>query len=192
MLDGAIQGALMIGFGALGSLLLWVLVGRKIITKYGADAWIARLKQPDDDMKAAIDSLVSGIFIEKMMVMAWNWFLTAEIPTGKTAEDENGIQKPITTTPYQSLIDATSRAILLKFKSMRGGLTTQGNAQLAESLGDGAAPFLASLAGPRKGQSTDEWVLEQAMMKALEPNGILTKKINSLVGNITQGGAEGW
>ena len=192
VLDGGVQGALMIGFGALGSLLLWVLVGRKIITKYGADAWISRLKQPDEDMKAAIDSLVSGIFNEKMMVMAWNWFLTAEIPTGKTAEDENGIEHPITTTPYQSLIDATSRAIILKFKSRRGGLTTQGNAQLVEQLGDGAAPFLASLAGPRKGQTTAEWVIEQALMKALEPNGILGKKLNSLANNISQGGAEGW
>lgn len=182
----------MIGFGALGSLLLWVLVGRKIITKYGADAWIARLKDPDDDMKAAIDSLVSGIFNEKMMVMAWNWFLTAEIPTGKNQIGEDGLEKPITTTPYQSLISATSTAILLKFKSMRGGLTTQGNAQLAESLGDGAAPFFASLAGPRKGQSTAEWVVEQALIKALEPNGILSKKLNNLTNNTNGSGAESW
>lgn len=192
LLDGAVQGALMIGFGALGSLLLWVLVGRKIITKYGADAWIARLKDPDDDMKAAIDSLVSGIFNEKMMVMAWNWFLTAQIPTGKEETLEDGTTRPITTTPYRSLIDATTQAIFLKFKAMRGGLTTQGNAQLAESLGDGAAPFLASLAGPRKGQSTAEWVIEQALMKALEPNGILGKKLNNLVANTNGGGAENW
>lgn len=192
LLDGAVQGALMIGFGALGSLLLWVLVGRKIITKYGADAWIARLKDPDDDMKAAIDTLVGNIFNEKVMVSAWNWFLTAPIPTGKTEVDEAGTEKPIMTTPYQSLIDATSRAILLKFKSMRGGLTTQGNAQLAESLGDAGAPFLASLAGPRKGQTTAEWVIEQALMKALEPNGILGKKLNNLAANTNSGGAEGW
>ena len=186
MLDGAIQGALMIGFGALGSLLLWVLVGRRIITKYGADAWIARLREPDEDMKAAIDSLVSGIFNEKMMVMAWNWFLTAEIPTGKTEEGEDGLQHPITTTPYQSLIDATSRAILLKFKSMRGGLTTQGTAQLGEMLaGDGAAPFLASL-GPRKGQSTVEWVVEQAVAK------YLGKALNNSAVNTNANGAEGW
>ena len=108
LVDGAIQGALMIGFGALGSLLLWVLVGRKIITKYGADAWIARLKEPDDDMKAAIDSLVSGIFNEKMMVMAWNWFLTAQIPTGKKETLEDGTEREVTTTPYQSLIQATT------------------------------------------------------------------------------------
>jgi len=124
--------------------------------------------------------------------MAWNWFLTAQIPTGKNEIGEDGIEHPITTTPYQSLIDATSRAIFQKFKAMRGGLTTQGNAQLAESLGDGAAPFLASLAGPRKGQSTAEWVIEQALMKALEPNGILGKKLNSLANNVSQGGAEGW
>jgi len=180
----------MIGAGALGSLLLWVLVGRSIITKYGADAWIARLSDPDEDMKKALESLTSNILNEKMMVLAWNWFLTAQIPTGKNEIGEDGIEKPITTTPYQSLIQATSTAILLKFKSMRGGLTTQGNAQLAESLGDGAAPFLASLAGPRKGQSTAEWVIEQALMKALEPNGILGKKLNSLANNVTSSGAE--
>jgi len=182
----------MIAAGAIGSLLMWVLIGRKIITKYGADAWIARLKDPDDDMKLAIDALVGNIFNEKVMVQAWNWFLTAPIPTGKVEVDEAGVEKPITTTPYQSLIDATSRAILLKFKSMRGGLTTQGNAQLADSLGAEGAPFLASLAGPRKGQSTAEWVIEQALMKALEPNGLLGKKLNSLVNNTSQGGAEGW
>jgi hypothetical protein len=187
LLSGAIEGALMIGFGALGSLLLWVLVGRRIITKYGADAWIARLKDPDDDMKEAIDALMSGILNEKMMVAAWNWFLTAQIPTGKTEVDEAGTEKPITTTPYQSLIDATSRAILLKFKSMRGGLTTQGNAELAEG-----APFLASL-GPRKGQSTAEWVLEQALMKALQPGGMLEQKLKGLTGvNSASNGVEGW
>ena len=192
VLDGVVQGALMIGFGALGSLLLWVLVGRKIITKYGADAWIARLSDPDDDMKRALESLTSNILNEKMMVLAWNWFLTAQIPTGKKETLEDGTEREVTTTPYQSLIQATTTAIFLKFKAMRGGLTTQGNAQLAESLGDGAAPFLASLAGPRKGQSTAEWVIEQALMKALEPNGILGKKLNNLAGNISASGAEGW
>jgi len=190
LLDGVISGLLMIGAGALGSLLLWVLVGRSIITKYGADAWIARLKDPDEDMQKAIDSLIGNVFNEKMMVQAWNWFLTAPLPTGKTEEGEDGIQKPITTTPYQSLIDATSRAILMKFKSMRGGLATQGNAVLASELGD-AAPFLASL-GPRKGQSTAEWVLEQAMMKALQPGGFLEKKLKNLNGESLNTGAEGW
>ena len=188
LLDGALQGALMIGFGALGSLLLWVLVGRRIITKYGADAWIARLSEPDEAMEKAIDSLVGRIFDEKMMSAAWNWFLTAQIPTGKKETLEDGTERPITTTPYQSLIGATTQAIFLKFKSMRGGLTTQGTAALE---GD-AAPFLAGLAGPRKGQSTAEWVIEQALMKALEPNGILGKKLNSLAANATSGGAEGW
>jgi len=171
-------------------LLLLVLVGRKIITKYGADAWIARLKDPDPEMEAAINALVGGIFNEKMMVMAWNWFLTAQIPTGKTEQDDTGMEKPIMTTPYQSLIEATSRAILLKFKSMRGGLATQGNAALAAELGE-AAPFLASL-GPRKGQSTAEWVLEQAMMKALQPGGFLEKKLKGLTGEVSSTGAEGW
>jgi hypothetical protein len=190
VLDGVVQGALMIAFGALGSLLLWVLVGRRIITKYGADAWISRLKDPDADMKAAIDSLVSGIFNEKMMVMAWNWFLTAQIPTGKNEVTDTGEERPITTTPYQSLIDATSRAILLRFKSMRGGLATQGNAALAAELGD-IAPMIAQL-GPRKGQSTAEWVLEQAMMKALQPGGMLDRKLKALNGEVSSTGAEGW
>jgi len=182
-----LDGALYVAFGAIGSLLLWVLVGRKIITKYGADAWIARLKEPDEEMTAAIDALVSRIFNEKMMAMAWNWFLTAQIPTGKVEVGEDGTEKPITTTPYQSLIEATSQAILLKFKSMRGGLTTQGNAELAEG-----APFLAGLAGPRKGQSTAEWVLEQALMKALQPGGMLEQKLKALTGVNTVSGVEGW
>jgi hypothetical protein len=181
-----LEGAFMIAAGAIGSLLMWVLIGRKIITKYGADAWIARLKDPDDDMKLAIDALVGNIFNEKVMVQAWNWFLTAPISTGKTAVDEAGVETPITTTPYQSLIDATSRAILLKFKSMRGGLTTQGNAELAEG-----APFLAGLAGPRKGQSTAEWVLEQALMKALQPGGMIEQKLKGLTSVNTSSGAEG-
>jgi len=190
ILDGVISGLLMIGAGALGSLLLWVLVGRSIITKYGADAWIARLKEPDEEMQKAIDSLMGNIFNEKMMVSAWNWFLTAQIPTGKTEVDESGTERPQTTTPYQSLIDATSRAIILKFKSMRGGLTTQGNAAVAAEMGD-IAPMLASL-GPRKGQSTAEWVLEQAMMKALQPGGMLDKKLKALTGEVSSNGAAGW
>jgi len=190
ILDGVISGLLMIGAGALGSLLLWVLVGRSIITKYGADAWIARLKDPDEDMQKALDALIGNVFNEKMMVAAWNWFLTAQIPTGKTETDETGTERPISTTPYQSLIDATSRAILLKFKSMRGGLATQGNAALAAELGD-VAPMFAQL-GPRKGQSTAEWVLEQAMIKALQPGGMIDKKLKVLTGEVSSTGAEGW
>jgi len=192
LLDGVVDGLLMVAAGGLGSLLMWVLIGRRIITKYGADAWIARLSEPDEDMERAIDSLVSRIFNEKMMVSAWNWFLTAQIPTGKSEAGEDGVEKPITTTPYQSLIQATSTAILLKFKSMRGGLATQGNAALADALGGSeGAPFLASL-GPRKGQSTAEWVLEQAMAKALSPGGFLDKKLKSLVADGAAGGAGEW
>jgi len=191
VLDGVVQSALMIGFGALGSLLLWVLVGRRIITKYGADAWIERLSNPDEDMKKALESLTSNILNEKMMVAAWNWFLTAPIPTGKEETLEDGTTRPIMTTPYQSLISATTNAIFIKFKAMRGGLATQGNAALAEALGPDAAPFLTSL-GPRKGQSTAEWVLEQALMKAMSPGGILDKKIKSTLGNVAGSGAEGW
>lgn len=187
MLDGAVQGALMIALGGLGSLLLWVLVGRKIITKHGADAWIARLTDPDDEMGAAIDALVSRI-ADKLMTLAWNWFLTAQIPTGKEAEGEDGQKHPIMTTPCQSLIDAFSRAILLKVKSMRGGLTTQGNAALADELG--VAP--SALLGPRKGQSTAEWVVEQALVKALQPGGFLERKVKGLVGESSAGGAEKW
>ena len=184
-----LDGALYVAFGAIGSLLLWVFVGRRIVAKYGADAWIARLKDPDEDMTAAIDALVSRVFDEKMMAMAWNWFLTAQIATGKEETLDDGTTRPITTTPYQSLIAATTQAIFLKFKSMRGGLQTQGQAALADALGPDAAPLLGAL-GPRKGQSTAEWVIEQALMKALEPNGILGKKLNSLAANVTSGGAE--
>jgi len=191
VLDGVVQGALMIGFGALGSLLLWVLVGRKIITKYGADAWIARLKDPDEDMQAALNALIGNVLNEKMMVAAWNWFLTAEIPTDKKETLEDGTTRPITTTPYRSLIDATTQAIFIKFKAMRGGLATQGNAALAEALGPDGAPFLTSL-GPRKGQSTAEWVIEQAAMKALAPGGALDAKIKKLVGEVSSSGAGEW
>jgi len=181
----------MVAAGGLGSLLMWVLIGRKIITKYGADAWIARLKEPDPEMQAAIDALVSQILNEKLMTSAWNWFLTAEIPTGKSETAEDGTTKPIMTTPYQNLIQATTTAIFLKLKAMRGGLQTQGNAALAGALGGEDAPLLASL-GPRKGQSTAEWVVEQAAMKALAPGGVLDRKIKALVGDVSSSGAEGW
>ena len=182
-----LDGALYVALGALGSLVLWVLVGRKMITKYGADAWIARLSDPDPAMERAIDALVARIFNEKMMIAAWNWFLTAEIPSGKTETLEDGSSQPIMTTPYRSLIDATGKAIYSKFASARGGLTTQGNAELAAE-----APFLAQL-GPRKGQSTGEWVVEQALGKALAPGGFLDQKLKSLGANITQqNGAGEW
>ena len=185
ILDGAVQGALMIALGGLGSLLLWVLVGRKIITKHGADAWIARLTDPDDEMGAAIDTLVSRIFNERLMTLAWNWFLTAQIPTGKVEEGEDGQKHPIMTTPCQSLIDATTKAILSKIRAMRGGLTTQGSAELLEE-----APLLGAL-GPRKGQSTAEWVVEQALVKALQPGGFLERKLKGLVDKSTLSG-DGW
>lgn len=166
------------------SYLFWVFVARPMFKKWTKSTIINMLKDPDGEVVSAINDLTNV-----MLPTIWNWFLTAEIKTGKIIENEDGTKTEETTTPYASLINSTATILFKKFSGMKGGAMKGANALLGQIEGGDGAPLLSFLA-PQKGEDPTLWMLKQKLAPII--GDIIEKKLNSALGNITQGGAEGW
>jgi len=99
------------GAGAVGSLFMWLFVGRKIVLKYAGEAVINSINNPDDNVKTALHNL---------MAQVWEWFLTPSITTGKTIKDEEGREKPEIISPFENLASEIGRIAQLRIAGMLG------------------------------------------------------------------------
>jgi len=95
------------GAGAIGSLFMWLFVGRKIVLKYAGEAVINAINEPDDRTKTAFSNL---------MGMAWEWFVTPSIRTGKEDEDGN----PEVISPFTNMVRETGRYLQLRIAGALG------------------------------------------------------------------------
>lgn len=95
------------GAGAVGSLLMWLVVGRKLIIKYAGESVINAINEPDDAVKTAFGNL---------MTMAWEWFVTPSIQTGK--EDDEG--KPEVISPFTNMARELGRYLQLRISGALG------------------------------------------------------------------------
>ena len=168
--------ALIIGFvaGGLGSLVMWMVVGRKLILKYAGEAVITRITNPDEATIGAMNA---------MMTLGWNWFLNSKIPTGKTIKTTSDEGEVIETeealSPYVMIMRETGRQLIQQFKGLKGGLMSQAGRDIAEGLAAEGVPLLGSM-GPRKGQTTAEWAFEQLLARAMPQ---IEQKVNAMLKN---------
>lgn len=96
------------GLGAaIGSLIMWVLVGKAIVLRYAGRAVTEKLANPDDDTRAALRSVLSE---------SWEWFHTPCIDSGKVDDDE----KPVIITPFQVMANEMGRYAVLQIRSAMG------------------------------------------------------------------------
>lgn len=166
------------------SYLFWVFVARPMFKKWTKATIVNMLKDPDREVIAAINDLTAA-----MLPGIWNWFLTAEIKTGKVIENEDGTKTEETTTPYASLINSTATIFFKKLSGMKGGAMKGANALLGQIEGGDTAPLLSFLA-PQKGEDPTMWMLKQKLAPII--GDIIEKKLNNLVSNTNASGAEGW
>ena len=166
--------ALIIGFvaGGLGSLVMWMVVGRKLILKYAGEAVINRITNPDEETMKAMNA---------MMSLGWDWFLTAKIPTGRkikvTSDDGEVTETEEALSPYVMIMRETGRQLIQQFKGLKGGMMSQAGRDIAEGLAAEGVPLLGSM-GPRKGQTTAEWAFEQLLARAMPQ---LESKVNEML-----------
>jgi len=95
------------GAGAIGSLFMWLVVGRKLIIKYAGESVINAINNPDKEVKSAFNNL---------MGMVWEWFITPSIKTGKEDEDGN----PEVISPFTNMVRETGRYLQLRIAGALG------------------------------------------------------------------------
>lgn len=132
--------------------------------KQSKKAIVRALKDPDEETMQAVANLVPMI-------------LEAQIKTGRKLKDEEGHEHE-EVLPFLSFAGRElSNALLYKIKAMRGGLKAQGGAELTEAMGLDPS-LLGSVLGPRKGQTTADWALEQAIPRVMP---MVEKKLEELL-----------
>jgi hypothetical protein len=109
--------------GALGSLVLWLTLGRALMLRYAGESVVRALTDPDERTQAAIKNILT---------ISWNWFVTAEIETGKTLKEvnEEGVERSVKEKVPPYIILARSITTHLKMSIM--GKTSAANKQAEE------------------------------------------------------------
>jgi hypothetical protein len=145
---------------------LWLICGfvsaalfmRFITMRYAGRAVIDALLDPDEDTKAALMSMMAMI-------------LEMRFRTGKKYVDDDGKEQDETVSFVHYVGQEAWRIISLKMRAAKGGSVTQ----FAQS---DEGQMLMGFAGPRKGQTTGEYLMEQAMSRAMP---LLEKKVEELL-----------
>jgi hypothetical protein len=166
--------------GALGSLILWVTVGRKMMLRYAGESVIRAFRTPSKELELAISSLSS---------IMWEWLNTPSIEITVEQADDDGEKKQVKTkiSPMQqvlgTLINEVVGRTLARLRGAQGAATRDMN-KLQEALLTGSGIPL-----PRKGQTSMEFMVEQLAMRIMPA---IEKRFNTLVdgtiNNNTQGG----
>jgi hypothetical protein len=166
--------------GGLGSLVLWITVGRKMMLKYAGASVIRAFRTPSKELEEAIAGLSS---------IMWDWLNEPSIEITVEQAGEDGEKKQVKTkiSPMQQVLGILINEVVTRTLSrLRGaqGAATRDMNRLQESILSGAGIPL-----PRKGQSSMEFMVEQLAMRIMPA---LEKKFNTLVegtvNNSNQGG----
>ncbi len=169
---------LIIGFiaGACGSLILWITIGRKMMLKYAGESVINALKEPTPELKQAISGLMEEI---------WIWLNNPILET--ESKNDEGEKVKIKISPLQNvmgtLIDDVSVKLLNKLRGFSGAAARDGNRVEAALMG---IPL------PRKGQTSQEFILEQLANRMMP---VIEQKLSKVIDNIQSGSGkpkDGW
>lgn len=136
------------------TIVIWKFIVPYFFGRYVKETIVGMLTDPDPATRKAIGALLMEI-------------LSVPIKTGRKIKDEDGKDQEEVVTFMTYAGRELGHFLIMKLKGMRGGMTTQAGAKLEEAMG--ADNSLASLigAGPRKGQSTQEYLLEQLMNRLM-------------------------
>lgn len=131
-------------FGALGSLVLWVTVGRRMMLRYAGRSVINALLDPDEDTKEALHVILA---------QAWNWFLTPSIKHTRKVQskDDQGnlseAEETFSLSPLQELVGEIGRFTKMQFLASKGGDAKAMKEALQAAGVDPTNPNASSLSG---------------------------------------------
>lgn len=134
---------ILLGFiaGAVGSLVLWVTLGRHLMLKYAGKSVINALSDPSEETKSAVYSLFA---------LFWESANEQVIPVGKN--EQGGTIK---ISAIQAVVNEAAEHVVARVRGVVGSVK-KGEYELANQLSAGLG-----IPMPRKGQNTQEFLLEQ-------------------------------
>jgi hypothetical protein len=122
--------------------------------------------------KALVDWLMSGDEEQQRAVAAIiGLAIVTPIKTGKKVADEDGKEHDEVIPLFKYMGRELSNALLYKLKAARGGSLSAAGKDAMDELG---GPSLLGSLGPRKGQTSMEWIMEQAAPRLMP---IIEKKV---------------
>jgi hypothetical protein len=159
LLDGvtiesvAMLAAVMLVWTVISTYIIWRWIVPHFFGPYVHATIVNMLAHPTKDTQHAVNGLVSMIFQVK-------------VKTGKSLKDEDGAETdeeiPLMTYFGRYLSDF----MLMKLKAAKGGAMANAREGIKSELGDGSD--LLGVLGPRRGQSSVQWVIEQAAPQILQ------------------------
>lgn len=159
----------------LSTVVSWMFIIPYFFKRYVKNTIVEMLSSPDEVTKQAIAALSIQI-------------LFSPIKTGKKVKDEDGKEHDEVLPLYRFMGRELSNYFMMKLKGMRGGTINQAGADLVE-----ADPTLSALVsggfGPRKGQTSMEWVMEQAMMRLMP---VIEKKMGEVLNKTGNNASSEW
>lgn len=159
----------------MGSLVLWVTVGRRMMLKYAGESVINAFREPTDELKEAIEGLT---------VIIWNWLNSPQFDVD--AKNEKGEPIKAKMTPMQTVISGMIDEIVTRtLTRIRGveGAVKRGQDKMEDELMRGLG-----IPMPRKGQKTEDYVKER-IVDALLPR--IEKKLSAGLTNNEGDGSQG-
>lgn len=141
-----------------------VIFMRFVTMRYAGQAVIASLKDPTEDVRQAVGALMTMI-------------LETQVKTGRKLQGEDGKEIEEQISMIQYMAGEVWRIIQLKIRAKKGGEVSQ----LAQSP---EGQLLMGFGGPRKGQTTGEYMIEQLgqrLMPQIEQ--MVSKAVNNKQGD---------
>lgn len=131
--------------------------------------------------EALVDFVNEDPAAQAMIAKIVAYAIITPVETGKILEDEDGKKQKESLPLFKYVGRELSNALLFKLKAARGGSMSAAGKDAMDGL-DG--PSLLSTLGPRKGQTSMEWIMEQAAPRLMP---IIEKKVAELL-EAKQGG----
>ena len=148
-----------------------------MMLKYAGESVINAFREPSEDLKTAINSLMTQI---------WIWLNDASIEVPGPPKEDGSITK-VHISPLQNvlgaMIDDVVNRMSRKLFGQAGGRTKEAN----EAMRSMGIPL------PRKGQTTQEFLMEQLAQRVMPK---IEEVVNSKLENMSKGskdsGQKGW
>jgi len=148
-----------LGGALVSTVIVWKWIVPHFFGPYVRGTIIEMLSEPDAETQNAVNGLVGMLF-------------ACKIKTGKRIADEEGKEYDEELPLWKFIGRELSNSMLYKLKASRGGA----KAAAGEALTDELGPMLGL--GPRKGQSTFDYAVEQLIPRAMP---MLEKKMAEMM-----------
>lgn len=155
------------------SIVILVLINGLVDTALGI--WVFAKFAGKRSKEALVDFVNDDPEAQKMIAKIVAYSIITPVRTGKKVTDEDGKEHDEEIPLFKWVGRELSNALLYKLKAARGGSLSAAGKDAMDDMG---GPSLLGSLGPRKGQTSMEWIMEQAAPRFMP---MIEKKVAELL-----------